>query len=175
MAKIDEAFEQVIGLAEKFKAILDVSEAVKEIGSLEQAISERKAARDAAVAAHENALRDLESVATNLDTTRKLWAQEEADHQRAMDLATQAAAAKSSALEEATDHRCRQMLSAAAEDVAQRMAKGEAAIAAAKSELAAIDEDIAAARQELREARDAHDQLLQKIEGMKNAARAVVG
>ena len=70
MAKLDDAADAVIGLADKFRGILDLADELKKLGSVEQAIAERNAALTAASAQHDDIKSQIADSVSSLNEVR---------------------------------------------------------------------------------------------------------
>jgi chromosome segregation ATPase len=138
MADLNQAIEQVRGVARTFQAVIDLSEAVGQLASLEQAVSENRAA------------------------LAKLQAENAAEQARSADLAVQAQAtideanAKAEAVMQSAQAHADTLMADAQGRVDILLAGANAetetaanAVAEAKATLTSIETDIAARSQEL--------------------------
>lgn len=174
MSKLNDAADQVIGLADRFRGILELAEAVKGLGSVDQAIVERTAAIEILAASYKQAKDALGSTQASLDTLQQTQADALARHKQDCDAIT------ASARENASDILL-QARSEAAAITEQARADSEAAqathdslITEKKAELADLQSKIEAATRQLTNITATRDETVQQIEALRAAAKAVL-
>lgn len=174
MSKIDDAFEQVVGLAEKFKAILDVADEVKKIGSLEQATAERKAALDRAVADHIKAKLELDAVVQQVADAKTAYESLLEVQQIGLTESVSQAEAKAAELVADAEVQAQEILKNAHEQAQAAWDKSEEAMDARMNALNDIDNKIAEAQVALTAIKTEHDATAAAIDALKSAAKAVL-
>lgn len=174
MSKIDDAFEQVVGLAEKFKAILDVADEVKKIGSLEQATAERVAARDIAVKANEDALADLDAVNKALADAKDAYASLLAVQKAGFEDAAMSSQAYADKIVADAKAQAQSIIDNANDQASTIEAAQTAMVVQKHSELGTINAQIANAQDELAALKAELASTSAAVDALKAAAKAVL-
>ena len=175
MSKIDDAADQVRGMAERFRAIIDVADVLKNIGSLEQAAIERQAALETATKDHEAAKTELDAVKSTLDEQRDIAAAELERHKATCAAMSLEAAAKAENILGQAKGAAEVLMDATKAELLGIQQTHDATIADRRSILASLKAEIDAAQEKLDEITHAHANTAQQIEALKAAAKSVLG
>lgn len=175
MSNIDDAADQVLGLAERFRGIIEIAGVIKSIGSLDQAISERQAGLVTVTEQHEAAKAELATTGTELYALRTAQADELAQHQK--DCAALSDKATADAAEIIRQAQSTADATEAATNIVLRASQQahDEAIAAKQTELADLQSKIDDAQKALDAINAAHTDTAARVEALKAAAKSVLG
>lgn len=174
MAKMDDAADAVMGLAERLRGIFDLADVVKGLGSIENATAERKAALVTATTEHEAKLAEIETAKGEMADYAAWKASDLEKHKVAAvglvdDATKEAAEIRTRAHVEADSVANR--AAAEVQDIqaahAKTMAGKTAELETARASLAEIQKAVDSAKAELAAVQ-------QKSEAMKQAARSML-
>lgn len=175
MSKIDDAADQVLGLADRFRGILEVAEVIKSIGSLDQAVTERQAGLAEITQQHDAAKAELITAQAEVAALRKTQADQAARHQKDCEaLYEKAAAHAADVIRQAKDDA---MESKAGFEAAMRSVQQahDEAMTEKKAELADLQSNIDAANKELAALTVTRDATAQQIAALRAKAQSVLG
>lgn len=175
MSKIDDAADQVLGLADRFRGILEVADVIKSIGSLDQAVTERQAALEAVTEQHEAAKAELATTGTELYALRATQADELAQHKKDCDALSVTATEEAANIRSQARTIADTLVESTQLDMASRIRATDAVIAEKQSELSDLQSKIDDATKALADITATHEATSQRVDALRAAAKSVLG
>lgn len=174
MSNIDDAADQVIGLAEKLRGIIALADVIKSIGSIDQAISERKAALDNATATTATAQGLLADVQAAIVNARKDQQEKLAQHQQECDAYSQRATMDAAEIVRQARAQAADLTAAAQEAMDASNQTHVNLIAEKQSRLTDLQKSIEKAEQGLATISASYDETAARVDALKVAAKSVL-
>lgn len=175
MSKIDDAADQVIGFAERFRGLLDIADVIKSMGSLEQAAAERKTALAAVTKEHEAAKAELAATKAEIDAARAAQADDLAQHKKISGEVVAKAREDADDIIDQANIDAKALATTTMNQLGIVQKNHDEAIAAKRSILSDLDDQIASARAALAGIKATHESTSQGIEALKATAKSVLG
>lgn len=173
MSDYSEAAGHVQSLAEKFRGILDLADALKGLGSVDQAIEESKAALKQAQAAKNDALQELKKVQDAIKGVNDKQRDEKIVYDKYLVDVKEQALIEAQKIKDSAKASAESTIKAAQDEVLRIESLHKNKMDVINTELTKINSDLKNKQGLLNEAASQHDDLQQKMNNLKDQARAV--
>jgi len=174
MSKLSDSADQLLAWADRQQAIMDVAAALKEVGSLDQAISERKAATAQATIDRDAVLTQLNQAKTDLDSLIAANASEKDQHAQRLQASSAATAKEADGIIAKARADAAVLIQNARDNAAHIQANHEQTMVALNGSLDAVRAKLADTQAALEAAHTEHESVKQKTAALKAAAQDIL-